>query len=142
VIGEEPGGGDYNGDGDNYSYPNVTSYSQPHDRQAYLKGLFPSSQFTTPTLGTEGNEASDRFTGPGFAQTDIVMRKNNNFLNHDRMNLQLRFEFYNIFNRPNLWDGAVSATNGVVGDLSNANFGKATAQHSPRYIQFGGRLTF
>jgi hypothetical protein len=142
VIGEQPGGGDYNGDGDNYSYPNVTSYSQPHNRQAYLKGLFPSSQFTTPTLGTEGNEASDRFTGPGFAQTDIVMRKNNNFLNHDRMNLQLRFEFYNIFNRPNLWDGAVSATNGVVGDLSNASFGKATAQHSPRYIQFGGRLTF
>lgn len=142
VIGEQPGGGDYNADGDAYSYPNVSSYSQPHNRQAYLKGLFPLSQFPAPTLGTEGNEMSDRFNGPGFAQTDIVMRKNNDLLSDGRLALQLRFEFYNIFNRPNLWDGATSATNNVVGDLSSASFGKATAQHSPRYIQFGGRLTF
>ena len=85
---------------------------------------------------------SDRFNGPGFAQTDIVMRKNNDLLSDGRLALQLRFEFYNIFNRPNLWDGATSATNDVVGDLSSASFSKATAQHSPRYIQFGGRLTF
>jgi hypothetical protein len=142
VIGEQPGGGDYNGDGDNYSYPNVASYSQPHNRKAYLTGLFPSSQFSAPALGTEGNELTDRFTGPGFSQTDIVMRKNNDILSDGRMALQLRFEFYNIFNRPNLWDGATSATNGVVGDLSSSSFGKATSQHSPRFIQFGGRLTF
>jgi hypothetical protein len=142
VIGEQPGGGDYNGDGGTYSYPNVESYSQPHSRRAYLNGLFPSSQFPVPALGTDGNELSGRFTGPGFSQTDIVMRKNNNILSKERLNLQLRFESYNIFNRPNLWDGAVSATNGVVGDLSNSNFGKATAQHNPRYVQFGARLAF
>lgn len=140
VIGEQPGGGDYNGDGDTYSYPDVTSYSQPHSRKSYLNGLFPLSQFSAPALGTEGNELSNRFTGPGFAQTDIVMRKDN--IIKEQLHLQLRFEFYNIFNHPNLWDGAVSDTNGVVGDLSNASFGKANAQHDPRWVQFGGRLTF
>jgi hypothetical protein len=52
----------------------------------------------------------------------------------ESVNFQLRFEFFNVFNHPNL-------TN-VITDQSNANFGKATGQATPRFIQIGGNLTF
>jgi len=72
VTGYKTGSGDYNGDGKNYDFPNAPAagYSQPHDRQSYLKRLFPASAFTLPALGTEGNELSDTGTAaqqPGDA---------------------------------------------------------------------------
>src|SRR5947208_498238 len=39
-------GGDYNADGDNFDYPNVSSYQQGTSRSAYLSGVFASGQFT------------------------------------------------------------------------------------------------
>jgi len=134
VVGEQPGGGDYNADGDNYDFPNAPSsgYSQPHSRQAYLNGLFPVSAFPVPALGTEGNELSNRFRGPGFARTDLALIKSTQI--KERVNLELRFEFYNIFNRPNL--------TAMVSDLSSASFATATSQYNPRWLQFGANLRF
>jgi len=50
------------------------------------------------------------------------------------MNLQLRFEFFNIFNRVNLTH--------FDNNLADGNFGKATAQQLPRNWQIGARFTF
>jgi hypothetical protein len=50
------------------------------------------------------------------------------------MGLQLRFEFYNAFNRVNL--------NGVDSNLNSGTFGRSTGQGKPRYIQIGANLTF
>jgi Carboxypeptidase regulatory-like domain len=139
VVGERAGGGDYNADGVNFDFPNIpsTGYSQPHSRQAYLNGLFPVSAFTMPAMGTEGNELSNRFCGPNFADEDLALIKNNRIT--ERLGLQFRFEFYNLSNRPNLF---TSSTSGVVEDLSNGNFGRATTQHNPRYLQFALDLTW
>src|SRR5205823_2679016 len=63
--------GDYNADGNNYDWPNVTTYSQGTSRQTYLNGIFSAGQFAVPTPGTEGNELPYRFRGPGYANTDI-----------------------------------------------------------------------
>jgi hypothetical protein len=46
----------------------------------------------------------------------------------------MRFEFFNVFNHPNL--------QGVTNDLSNANFGKVTNQYQPRWIQLGASFKF
>jgi hypothetical protein len=134
VIGEQPGGGDYNADGDDYDFPNApsTGYSQSHGRQAYLSGLFPASLFGIPALGTEGNELSSRFRQPGFALTNFGLTKSNRI--KERLDLQFRFEFYNVFNRPNL--------TGMVSDLSSASFGQATSQYQPRWVQFGVSFVF
>ena len=125
-------GGDYNADGDNYDYPNVTGYQQGTSRNAYTTGVFTAGQFTTPAPGTEGNEKFNQFRNPAFIQTDATVYKNTHVT--ERLNFQIRFEFFNLFNHPNFQN--------TQGDLSAGNFGKVTAQTLPRWWQIGGKLTF
>jgi Carboxypeptidase regulatory-like domain len=126
--------GDYNADGQNLDYPNVTSYAQGNSKSAFLNGVFadPLTQFTQPTLGTEGNEKFNQFHGPNFSETDAAIYKDNRF--GERFNFQIRFEFYNLFNRTNLEN---MDTNPL-----DPNFGKATGQLLGRWWQIGGRFTF
>ena len=134
VTGFKTGSGDYNGDGFAYDLPNApaSGYSQPSGRQSYLKGLFPASAFGVPQLGTEGSELRNRFRGPGYADWDAGLLKD--FALKERLKLQLRFEFFNVLNHPNL--------NGIVSDLSSASFAKSTSTFNPRYIQFGAKVSF
>ena len=131
-IGLDPNSGDYNADGNNLDYPNVGSYNTPHGRQDYLNGVFKPGNFTLPAMGTEGNEKVSGFRNPGFAQTDLNLAKATKITEH--IGLQLRFEFYNAFNRVNL--------NGVDANLNSGTFGRSTGQGKPRYIQIGANLTF
>ncbi len=134
VVGYAPNSGDYNADGLNFDFPNITSYKLPNSTSAYLSGLFPAgnSIVQQPTFGQEGNEIYNSFRNPGFAEVDAVLAKQTKLA--ERANLQLRFEFYNLLNHPNL--------QGVNTDLSNGSFGKSTAQYTPRYLQLGARITF
>jgi hypothetical protein len=131
-IGYAPGSGDFNADGDHLDYPDVVSYSYKNGRQDYLKGVFTSANFATPTFGNEGNERYSAFRAPGFQQWDMALLKNTPI--RESVAFQLRFEFFNIFNHPNL-------TN-MDANLPDGNFGKATGQAVPRFIQIGGNLTF
>ena len=134
VVVYAPNSGDYNADGNNFDFPNITSYKLPTSRSAYLSGLFPAGSgiVQQPTFGQEGNEKYNGFRNPGFAQVDAVLVKDTKLA--ERLSLQLRFEFYNVLNHPNL--------QGVNTDLSNGSFGKSTAQYTPRYLQLGARITF
>jgi hypothetical protein len=134
INGLAPNSGDYNADGTNYDYPTVTSYAQATSKSAFLNGVFAAGQFTQPTIGTEGNEKQNAFRGPNFAETDLAIYKDNRF--KERFNFQIRFEFYNIFNRTNLNDLNMDT------DPLDGNFGKATGQLLPRWWQIGGRFTF
>jgi len=126
------GGGDYNADGDNLDYPNVSSYSETMNRSAYITGVFASGQFTAPTAGQEGNEKSNGFRNPPFVQTDMSIYKDNRLT--ERLNFQFRFEFYNTFNHPNFQN--------IQADISAGNFGRVTSQTLPRWWQIGGKFTF
>jgi hypothetical protein len=126
------GSGDYNADGDNRDFPNVSSYSQATSRGAFLGGVFAPSQFTVPDAGTNGNEKSNGFRNPAFVETDSTLYKNTHIT--ERVNFQVRFEFFNLFNHPNFQN--------VQGDLSQANFGQVTSQLLPRFWQIGGKITF
>jgi hypothetical protein len=131
-IGYAPNSGDYNADGDNYDYPNVGSYHQSTSRQAFLNGLFSAANFTAPAFGTEGNEKYNQFRNPMFFQTDANLSKDNSI--GERVKLQLRFDFFNLFNRANLYN--------VDGNLTSGTFGKATNQYNPRWIQLGANVRF
>jgi hypothetical protein len=131
-IGYAPGSGDYNADGDNYDFPDVISYHQPTSRKAYLKGLFPLSNFPQPAFGSQGNQLFNQFREPGFAEWDASVLKNTAIT--ERVLFQLRFEFFNLFNRTNL--------NTVDANLPDGNFGRATAQYTPRFMQIGGNIIF
>jgi hypothetical protein len=133
IVGFAPGSGDYLANGDNFSYPNVTSYAEHTSRSAFLAGkIFGSGAFTAPALATNGNEKVGQFREPSFAETDAALAKDTVLT--ERLTLQLRFEFYNLFNRPNL--------NGVDVGMTDASFGQARSQELPRWLQFEGKLSF
>jgi hypothetical protein len=131
-TGFAPGSGDYNADGVNFDFPDVSSYQLPTGRHNYLQGLFAPGNITTPAFGAAGNEKYNHFRNPGFAETNVTLLKDTKIT--ERVNLQLRFEFYNIFNHPNL--------NGVDSDLADGNFGKVTSEANPRWMQVGAKIFF
>jgi len=126
------GTGDYLASGDNFSYPDVTSYQQPTSRTAYTTGVFTAGQFTVPVAGTNGNEKTGQFRYPAFIQTDLTLYKNTHIT--ERFNFQIRFEFYNVFNHANFLT--------IQDDLSQSNFGLVNSQSLPRWWQIGGKLYF
>jgi hypothetical protein len=143
-IGYTQQSGDYNADGDHLDYPDVLSYSYKNGRQDYLGGIFTSANFATPAFGSEGNERYSAFRAPGFQQWDVALLKNTPI--RESVAFQFRFEMFNFFNHPNLTNVDANLADRVFnpdGSLSNrGNFGKATGQSVPRFIQIGGNLTF
>jgi hypothetical protein len=138
AVGYAAGSGDYNADGSTsinglgLDYPDVSSYHQGTSKSAFLTGIFSPGQFAAPTFGSEGNEKSNRFRGPNFAETNVNFYKDNRIT--ERVNLQLRFEFFNIFNRANLFNVNVN--------LPDPGFGKAQGARLPRWWQVGGKISF
>src|SRR5215469_14074518 len=141
VVAYAPGSGDYNGDGDNLDYPTAVSYSQLSNNKAWLTGAIPVSDFAAPTFGQEGNEKAQQFHGPNFIETDANFYKDTHIT--ESVVFQLRFEFFNIFNRANYaWNGNGANNGGVDVNFPDANFGRATESHQPRFWQLGGRISF
>ena len=147
-IGFAPNSGNYSADGDNNpagvgDVPDVVSYHQKHDRKSYQytgvvdSGIISHSQFAQPAFkdgGTEGNEKLGQFRNPGYADTDLSVKKVTAIT--ERLHFELRLDLFNLFNRVNL--------NGVdtnYGDTS-ANFGTTNSNMPPRNMQVGARLTF
>ena len=133
------GSGNYTADGDTnidgggpLDYPNVSSYNEGNTKSAYLNGAFSANQFTLPTFGSLGNENPMQFREPNFIETDTSFYKTTKL--REGVDFQVRFEFFDLFNRVNLA--------GFDANLADANFGKATAQQLPRNWQIAGRFTF
>src|ERR1019366_9084488 len=55
--------------------------------------------FQQPADGTFGNMQRDSIYGPGIWNVDLSLAKNTEL--GERLNMQLRFEFFNVFNHPN-----------------------------------------
>jgi hypothetical protein len=99
---------------------------------------FNPNAFILPPTGTYGNLGRDILYGPGLATTDLSLAKNTAI--SEKLRLQFRAEFFNVFNRANF-----GSPNAVV-------FGSASATPSPtagvitststtsRQIQFGLKL--
>ena len=85
-----------------------------------------------PALGQEGSGHVSGFRNPAFYETDVALLKSTKIF--ERLNLQLRFESYNVFNQVNLRD--------VTSNLANSTFGRSTSQFNPRNLQIGAKLIF
>jgi hypothetical protein len=130
-------GGDYNENGTNYDIPNVpsTGCNVSYSREAYKTGLFANTIFTAPTPGTEGNEPRNCFRNPGMVNVDASVAKNTHLKwLGDAGNLQLRFDFLNLFNHANL--GPVDA------NMQDGTFGQVTSALPARQIQLIARISF
>jgi len=80
--------------------------------------------FVQPAFGTFGNLGRDSIFGPGLTNVDFSVSKNTRLT--ERINLQLRAEFFNIFNHPNF---ALPAHNITPGYVDNGSPG------SPQVVQ-------
>ena len=85
-----------------------------------------------PAPGTFGNAGRNTLTGPGYENVNASLVKNTNF--GERLNLQLRAEFFNLFNHPNF--------NLPDNFLLSPSFGRITSARDSRHIQFGAKLLF
>jgi hypothetical protein len=137
-----PGSGDYNADGNNNDFPNVISYMQSHKRGDYHSGrgilaacpggVLPCGNFAFPSIGVEGNERPNQFRNPGYADYDLSLKKVTPIT--ERVNLELRLDTFNLFNRVNYQN--------VDTNLQDGAFGQSTATYPARNMLLGARLNF
>src|SRR5215469_2654166 len=92
--------------------------------------LNPTSYANNPS-GTYGNVVKGSVVGPNYSDWDISAAKS--FFFTERLNFQLRAEYFNVLNHTNFMDPAT----GYVG-----NFGRVTGAYDPRIAQLSGKLTF
>lgn len=131
---------DYNQDGNFYDIPNSPSFgcNVNYSRSGYLNGLFTGSDFPVPSPGTEGTEPRNCYRNPGIVNFDASVAKNTHLpWLGEAGSLQLRFDFVNLFNHPDL-----GAVDGNLADSSGA-FGRVTGPGLPaRQIQLLARISF
>ena len=96
--------------------------------------FFTPSSFAPEKLGTFGNAGRNLLRGPGIANFDWAFMKDTRITESTR--LQLRFEFYNLFNHTQF------DPSGAVTDISSSNFGRILAARDPRLIQLGAKFYF
>ncbi|HYE65373.1 MAG TPA: TonB-dependent receptor, partial [Pyrinomonadaceae bacterium] len=93
---------------------------------------FNTAAFVFPPRGSFGNAGRNILEGPGYQNVNASLVKNTAL--SERFNLQLRAEFFNLFNHPNfdLPDNF----------LGSPTFGRILSAREPRHIQFGVKLLF
>lgn len=103
------------------------------DRPSYrATGYFSQAAFRNAELGTFGTAGRNIIRGPGYANVDFLVAKNIPI--REGMRLQIRSEYFNLFNRVNLGSPVM--------DTTNPNFGKIFSSADPRILQFGLKLHF
>jgi carboxypeptidase family protein/TonB-dependent receptor-like protein len=122
-------------------------------------GGLPLSPFYSPCSGV-GNSRRNQVIGPGLSQWDMALGKNTKIT--ERLNIELRWEVYNVLNHGNFYylpNNILSSCSGnIVGNLcqsvNGANFGQINrtsdvasgnpviAQGGPRNMNFELKLKF
>lgn len=112
------------------------------------KGLNPAA-FAAPPSGQQGNLGRNVLRGFGAWQLDMALRRQFNLT--EKLNLQFRAEFFNIFNHPNFGSFEANMTNPFFG-VSTSTLAQSLSASGglsqlyqfggPRSIEFGLRLNF
>jgi hypothetical protein len=93
---------------------------------------FNKDAFARPANGTWGTQPRNGLRQPGFRAFDVGLRKN--FPTFEGQRMQLRFEFFNILNHPNL--------NGSNSNPTSGQFGLITSKGGSRTIQIAAKYIF
>jgi hypothetical protein len=120
-------------------------YNPTHGPQVFSSDVInnPGNYFSVPTVTdpitqntvqtAPGNLGRNTFTGPGWWNLDSSITKDTKLTS--KVQLQLRAEFFNLFNHATFASPAST--------LGNPGFGMSSSTASPeRQIQFGGRFIF
>lgn len=127
LIGEDPS---------NIDRPNLVG--PVHSQDAHNPGpngpntYFLPDAFTSGQLGQFGTANRQFFHGPGFANTDLGLEKITRI--KESMSIQIRAEFFNIFNHTQFQNPS--------GDFSSGNFGVVTSARAPRIGQLSAKFNW
>jgi hypothetical protein len=113
----------------------VTPSSNPRTQTGPLVGYF-----SYPAFGSAGNIGRNVFRGPGINNTDFVTTKRISF--SERTKLDLRFEFYNLFNRVQFNQPDNSIADGTGFGESTSEYVRPDFTTGARQIQLALKLTF
>ena len=131
-------GCDFNADGFNNDRPDTPSFGESLgnvSKDAYFDGLFKASDFPKPQNVRPGTLSRNAFNNPGYNNTDLnLLRQIPVRALGEAGRIDIRAEFFNVFNVENL--GSVN------GSLQSGNFGRVTNTFSARSIQFGIKVVF
>jgi len=139
---------------DDTFYPN-DNYAYYNQRPDIVPGVNPIMPHWTPTTGylnplafsqpdgTPGDLGRNSIYGPGYKNLDFSITKNTQLT--ERVNLQLRAEFFNVLNHPNFAqpDHVVLPGNGLITqtpDVAQTNPGLGGG--GPRVLQLALKLVF
>ncbi|MPZ17799.1 MAG: TonB-dependent receptor plug domain-containing protein [Luteitalea sp.] len=98
-------------------------------RHDQITEYFDTAAFAMPDIGTYGNAGKGLLSGPGSAIVDLAILKDLPLPLTPGARLQVRAEFFNLFNRPNFGNPDTG--------LSSARFGQITTAGAGREIQLG-----
>jgi Carboxypeptidase regulatory-like domain len=129
--------------GDTTNRPDlVAPVSYPKKRLEW----FSTSSFANPTppwLGGPnqgfGNAGKDAVVAPGLFNTNWSLFKTIPFREGGLPSLELRFEYFNVFNHTEFGG---QTNNGLDVNSGDANFGQAIAAYDPRTLQLGVKFHF
>lgn len=94
--------------------------------------FFNTSLFSQENLGQIGTSSRQFFYGPGLANTDLALLKNIGLT--ESKTLQLRFEFFNVFNTTQFAPPD--------GNINSSSFGYVLSAGSPRIAQLAAKILF
>jgi hypothetical protein len=112
-------------------------------------GIFPSNSqvVADPSLATYGTLPRNLLRGPGYVNVDMAFSKTTSIT--ERVKLEFRAEFFNLFNHANFLDPRVvnngdgTLAGGAPGtNINSGQFGQITGTYDPRIIQLALRLSF
>lgn len=113
--------------------PNIVAPVQIYNpRNSPTHSYFSASSFASSAIGLEGTADRRFFHGPGINNWDFALVKNTQFT--ERLNLQLRAEFYNIFNHAQFLTPS--------GIMPASNFGQVPGARDPRIGQLSAKFSF
>ena len=127
-------GSDTNFDGNNNDRPDLVgdpAVSQERSRAQLIREFFNTEAFA-PATGLYGSTGRNILYGPNAVNWDAAAFKE--FRIHESHRIQLRGEFFNIFNQVNFGNPN--------GTLSSPNFGRITSAAAPRIVQFSAKYLF
>jgi Carboxypeptidase regulatory-like domain/TonB dependent receptor-like, beta-barrel len=97
--------------------------------------------FSFPATGVLGNLGRNTLRGPALADFDFSVYKNHDLL-QEKLKVQFRAEFFNLFNHPNLQAQTTTLFNNKGALITTAGTLLPPTATSSRQIQFGLKLTF
>lgn len=130
---------------DNYVEETFTGANQ-NDPCGRSGGGLPLTPFYRPCDGTTGNLRRNMLIGPGLAQWDMTLMKNTKI--SERLNVELRWEVFNVLNRANFYflpnnTLAQSSGFGQIPQTSDVAIGNPViAQGGPRNMNLALKFTF